>query len=178
MMNKLVLDSAIEKAIKDCIDNVSIVIASKYDSFGDNDTNEIEHNNYDGFVSHNNGGFICDVVCNLSSAYCTGNYIHDAVKDCAERQYKECIESFCNEHNIDDKSYDGVEQSNLIDEYQQYEQDYFYDDFYFITIRALYLDKENYYNKLGNSRVVFDIAYNLDGYGREKYCRNIVEIFC
>jgi hypothetical protein len=54
--------------------------------------------------------------------------------------------------------------------------DYGYVDYYFITIRVLYLDKDNYYNKLGYSHVVFDIAYNLDNFGRECYCKNIVEI--
>ena len=175
-MNKLILDSVIEQAIKDCIESVSYVVASKYDSYGANDVYEIEYKSRDGFISHNNGGFICDIMGNLSSVLGSGDYIHQGVKDCADRQYQECVDSFCNEHNIDEKSYGAIEQANLLDEYYQYEQDYFYDDCYFITIRALYLDKDNYYNKLGYSHVVFDIAYNLDNYGRECYCKNIAEI--
>ena len=45
-MNKLILDSVIEQAIKDCIENVSSVIASKYDSYGANDVYEIEYKSH------------------------------------------------------------------------------------------------------------------------------------
>ena len=64
-MNKLTLDSVIEQAIKDCIESVSYVVASKYDSYGANDVYEIEYKSRDGFISHNNGGFICDVMGNF-----------------------------------------------------------------------------------------------------------------
>ena len=113
-------------------------------------------------------------MSNLSSVLVSGDYIHQGVKDCADRQYQECVNSFCNVHNIDEKSYGAIEQANLLDEYYQYEQDYFYDDCYFITIRALYLDKDNYYNKLGYSHVVFDIAYNLDNYGENAIVKTLL----
>ena len=61
-MNKLILDSVIEQAIKDCIESVSCVIVLKYGSYGANDVYEIEYKSRDGFISHNNGGFIGDIV--------------------------------------------------------------------------------------------------------------------
>ena len=79
-MNKLILDSVIEQAIKDCIESVSYVVASKYDCYGANDVYEIEYKSRDGFISHNNGGFICDVIGNLSSVLVSGDYIHQGVK--------------------------------------------------------------------------------------------------
>ena len=49
-MNKLILDSVIEQAIKDCIESVSCGIASKYDRYGANDVYEIEYKSRDGLL--------------------------------------------------------------------------------------------------------------------------------
>ena len=66
-MNKLILDSVIEQAIKDCIESVSWVIASKYDRYGANDVYEIEYKSRDGFISHNQRAIVTGKhsQCNL-----------------------------------------------------------------------------------------------------------------
>lgn len=174
-MNKLVLDKVIEQSIKDVVENVTNIIATKYDSFIP-DITDIDCEDREGFWSHNNGGYEADIVSNLSLSYGSGKYPHKKVEQCAKRQARDCVKYFCDDNNITNYCYDAIEAAGLADEFEDFERAYCEDDFYFIVVRALFINEDNFTNKAGYSHVVFDIAYNLDSYGRESHCHNIIEI--
>lgn len=186
-MNKLTVDSKIERALIELLTNISERVNTQYDGYwGYKDVEEIEYKSRDGFMSMNNGGYSVDTLHSLSQTIGSGNFLCDAIKGAAFYEQLLAMQCFIDEQELSDNCYsltdsecwDIISKDEDIQEsFYDYEND-FCDGTYYTTTRAMYYCTDNFYNKTNNDCVVIDFAYNLDEYGRDNkgvnlYCRTV-----
>jgi hypothetical protein len=184
-MIKLVLDSTIDVAIKQLVQGVADSARAKYESYFDSDfeVEEIEHKSRDGFIAFTNGGYTCSIPFALDSV-ANGNIFHPAIKECYDSIILDCMRDFISNNELlsedSDKALYSLSEGYLwgiidIDEetkesYYNFESEYC-ESVYWITVRAIYYDATQDINKKGY--ILFDLAYNLDDYGRDNKAKNI-----
>ena len=186
-MNKLTVDSKIERALIELLTNISERVNTQYDGYwGYKDVEEIEYKSRDGFMSMNNGGYSVDTLHSLSQTIGSGNFLCDAIKGAAFYEQLLAMQCFIDEQELSDNCYsltdsecwDIISKDEDIQEsFYDYENN-FNDGTYYTTTRAMYYCTDNFYNKTNNDCVVIDFAYNLDEYGRDNkgvnlYCRTV-----
>ena len=186
-MNKLTVDSKIEQAIIDMLDNVALRVNTQYDGYwGDKEVDEIEYKSRDGFMSMNNGGYSVDTLHSLSQTIGSGNVLCDAIENAASYEQLLAMQCFIDEQGLADNCYSLTnsecwdiisKEDDIKESFYDYENN-FNDGTYYTTTRAMYYCADNYYNKKGVDCVVIDFAYNLDEYGRDNkgvnlYCRTV-----
>jgi hypothetical protein len=186
-MNKLTVDSKIEQAIIDMLDNVALRVNTQYDGYwGDKEVGEIEYKSRDGFMSMNNGGYMISTLHYLSNVISSGKVLCDAIHNTADYEQLLAMQCFIDEQGLSDNCYsltdsecwDIISKDGGIQEsFYDYEND-FCDGTYYTTTRAMYYCADNYYNETNTDCVVIDFAYNLDEYGRDNkavnlYCRTV-----
>lgn len=184
-MIKLLLDSAIDSAIKSTVQNIADGARVKYESFFDSDfeIEEIEHKNRDGFIAFTNGGYTCSIPFTLDSV-ANGNIFHPAVKERYDSIMLDCMRDFISDNELltDDSdkalySLSDTECWELIDSNDETKESYYNfesgycEGVYWITVRAMYYDATQDVD--GKGYVLFDLAYNLDDYGRDNKAKNV-----
>lgn len=182
-MRKLELGGVIDAAIKSLVQEIADSCCIKYESYFDSaEVEEIEHQNRDGFFAYTNGGYECTVAFTLNSV-ANGNVFHPAIRSCYDSISLDCMRDYIRDNNLEldnGKSvfdYTDMECWSIIDSdnetkesYYDLEQDYC-DSVYYITVRAMYYDTDN--SQLEGGGVLFDLAYNLDDYGRDSKAVNV-----
>ncbi len=128
------------------------------------------------------GGYESNCTFTLDSV-AGGTVFHPAIQACYDRIMLECMRDYIRDNNLEldnGKSVldytDGecwaiiAGDDEIKESYFDFEQDYC-ESVYYITVRAVYYDKEN--GQLDGGGVLFDLAYNLDDYGRENRAVNV-----
>lgn len=184
-MIKLVLEATIDAAIKSLVQEIADNCRIKYESYFDSDfaVEEIEYKSRDGFIAFTNGGYECSIAFTLDSV-ANGNVFHSAIKECYDSIMLDCMRDYIRENNLeldngksvfdytDGECWSIIDTEDEIKEsYYDFEQEYC-DAVYYITVRAVYYNTDN--SQLKGGGVLFDLAYNLDDYGRD--C-NAVNVF-
>lgn len=184
-MIKLVLDSTIDATIKSLVQEIANSARVKYESYFDSDfeVEEIEYKSRDGFIAFTNGGYTCSIPFTLDMV-ANGNVFHPAIEECYDSIMLDCMRDFIGDNELlsedSDKALYSLNRDDLwglIDSddetkesYYDFEQSYC-ESVYWITVRAMYYDATQDIDEKGY--VLFDLAYNLDDYGRDNKAKNV-----
>lgn len=183
IMHKLVLDGVIDAAIKSLVNDIADSCCIKYGSyFGSAEVEAIEHEDREGFFAYTNGGYACTIAFALDSV-ASGKAFHPAIQACYDRIMLDCMRDFVSNNKLELDNgkpvldYTDIECWSIIDIDDETKEDYFNfeqgycDSVYYITVRAMYYDTNN--RQLEGGGVLFDLAYNLDDYGRDNKAVNV-----
>jgi len=182
-----VADTTIRERMLTLAENIS----SQYESLTYGDDIEIEnipHNSCDGFIAHTNGGYKISLVFDTASVISSGKYISQELREFCERLQNDAQANFISDNQkrleiqgySDDLSnfWDILEDNeNIKEDFYSYEMEYI-SITYYVEIRAMFFAEDNYRCSDGykGGEISFDLAVNLDEYGREKYGKNLAAV--
>jgi len=161
-MLKMILPEALQNALLTALEDHASYF-DKYETHGlPVDVEEIEHQSRDGFMPYTNGGYTLSFMSDLSLAWGSGSHskvIPPFIESClsdALKWFKDENPSF----NLDD---DSNENSELLEEFYEYESEYMYESSEFwYQLRVIFFSADNYRNITGEDEIYIVSGTNTD----------------